>query len=255
MQGIILKTINSGTTWSVVFETDSDNYLTSINITGDENNTIYCCDYRSTRIFKSTDSGIIWEYLDILPNNGWVGLIQNTVTSLSSFSQDTCYFTITTTTSMVDPDVYGYQYVYKTINSFNSWEIQYVDSCFIGDGGVFKSLSDLLFINDTIGFAVGINKLIKTNNAGEAFIPTLNYINASDLQIYPNPFCDIINIKVLPNETIIKQIIYSQNGVVVFVNESNCESYIEIPSFLNRGLYLIQITTNNSVYYRKLIKI
>lgn len=254
MQGIILKTEDYGDTWHIVFESYSHHYLSSLNTIADENNIIYCADYRSTRVFKSIDGGNNWEYFDILPNDGCIGLIQNTVTSLSLVSEDTCYFAISTTFAFSGPNVYGYQYVYKTTNSFNSWKIQYVDSCFIGNGGLFKSLSDILFINDTIGFAIGTNKILKTINGGETSLPAFNKNEEATIQVFPNPFNDLINIRVLSEDKIMKVKIFSVSGVVLFENKIDYSQNIKIPLLLNQGTYIIEIWTNIGVYYRNVIK-
>ena len=74
----------------------------------------------------------------------------------------------------------------------------------------------------------------------------------TELTIYPNPFNDIISMRLKKGEIIKKVTIYDAIGVLIKEIEIS-SNFINL-SNLNMGVYLIVVKTNKGINIKKLIK-
>ncbi|NIF06422.1 T9SS type A sorting domain-containing protein [Chryseobacterium sp. Tr-659] len=97
-----------------------------------------------------------------------------------------------------------------------------------------------------------VNKYIRTLNPSELALNVKNVDNMSvdNIQLYPNPTSDFINIQVSKNEKINKVNIFTVAGDFIF---SSNKSKIDI-EHLTTGSYIIEVITNNTTYKSRFIK-
>ncbi len=77
----------------------------------------------------------------------------------------------------------------------------------------------------------------------------------SDMKIYPNPTNDIIHIQVPPNSTPIKLLVFNTLGKLLLSKPIASDADILSLSFNNyqRGLYILKLQTENTIFTAKLI--
>jgi len=191
--GLVYKTENSGGTWTSYLHSPTRDFkdvyfINSLTgwISGD-----------GGIILKTTNSGLNWS-----------------VQSNSGHSLSKIYFT---------NENYGwavgyYGFMLLTTNGGANW--------YSSPSGTSKWLQGVSFINNTTGWVVGSNCILKTTNGGN-IVSLQNYSssipeNYSLLQNYPNPFNPVTKIKFdIPEQSNAKIIIYDLLGRVVstLVNE------------------------------------
>ncbi len=111
--------------------------------------------------------------------------------------------------------------------------------------------TDLLYIDAVIinGYKTVPAALIGDEDSTEKLNAE---ITSENIQIYPNPVIDFINIKT--DEDIIKLNVYNLAGqLVLSLVENQLENKVNI-AHLNSGMYLIHIETKSNVYIEKFIK-
>lgn len=74
---------------------------------------------------------------------------------------------------------------------------------------------------------------------------------SSEIAMYPNPATDSFSV-VASNKAIENISVYNTTGQLVLENTTNIEN-VDI-SQLNRGMYLVKITTDNGTYFKRLLK-
>ena len=87
------------------------------------------------------------------------------------------------------------------------------------------------------------------------FFYNINFIENKDyqLKIYPNPTSKILNIEM--SNTIENITLYDLTGeVVLIINENNINSKYELDlTNFSKGIYLVQIKSNNEVFKQRII--
>jgi hypothetical protein len=75
------------------------------------------------------------------------------------------------------------------------------------------------------------------------------------IEIYPNPFSDAINIKLLDNEEILSFQLLTNSGQIIFENKNTAKGNktIYLPQSLSKGFYFLRITTNKRTTNKKVI--
>ena len=80
----------------------------------------------------------------------------------------------------------------------------------------------------------------------------INDINYQDLNIYPNPAKDVLNVRLNNSNGVINKIqIFNILGQVIYINDTpKTEEVININK-LNKGVYYITVTTDNKLFTKK----
>jgi len=225
--GILLKTINGGTTWSIL-PSGTTHSLRSICFT--DFNTGYAVGEGGV-IIKTTNGGINWSTLST-----------GTIESLSSV-----YFTDANTGyTVADNNLYGNN-IFKTTNGGADWTILFTGDCF--------GLSSVYFTDFYTGYVVGTGgTILKTTTGGIVSIGE-NLSNSSTFTIYPNPCSSKITItsnKDIAGETIIS--VFNIPGQQMIQSEFPDQNRIEMDvSALIKGIYLVKIQTGAGIEVKKLI--
>jgi hypothetical protein len=94
-------------------------------------------------------------------------------------------YVIISPTAWLDQQGNGYDIVLRTSDCGETWLEQLIDTTDLATTYANPSLSEIKFINDSIGFACGYNKLFYTTNKGGPVI-----LNVSDS--FPNEMCRLI---------------------------------------------------------------
>jgi photosystem II stability/assembly factor-like uncharacterized protein len=142
----------------------------------------------------------------------------------------------------------------KTTDSGNSWIEQSTAPA--------NFVTDIEFINDNIGWAVGWNGMIyKTINGGVTSVKEDNQITKSFtlFQNYPNPFNPSTTITYLiPKESFVKLTVFNSIGqlVKILVNEYQPSGEYKInfnANGLTSGVYYYQLISDNKIKTKKFI--
>lgn len=137
--------------------------------------------------------------------------------------------------------------IYKTINGGNSWIEQ--------DSITGQKLNSIAFTNNNTAFVVGNYGTIINNKMNNNSIEHIKS-NKKEISFYPCPSTDFINFSI--DEKKSKLIIYDITGKVTklcfdleLLNSKDVRLNI---SSLEKGIYIVEIKTPNSVYIGKIIK-
>ncbi len=231
-QGFILKTLNGGSSWisqnipinnyffgTLSFPSDSVGYFYTHN-GGD-----------SMRIYKTIDCGNSWS-----------------LASTSYSDQFLCNIHFVNNSTGY---VCGYFQIQKTTNGGITWTQQ---STVGGFPNFMDWVSELCFLSIDTGFAAGHQVFYR--------LPSGNLINADNYaynkdinNIYPNPFTNNINIEFLAssqnNEKILS--LYSIQGKLILRQKAEKNLNINL-SFLDKGVYVLNILSSDINETRKIIK-
>lgn len=82
---------------------------------------------------------------------------------------------------------------------------------------------------------------------------SLNEQTLGRIKIYPNPFQDVVKIKLPTNETS-KTLIYNLNGKIISESHQHSENYKLDVSSLSSGIYFLKISTENRTIVKRIIK-
>lgn len=268
--GIILKTINGGNSWNIIYNNDTLHtifphiFFVNSNI-----------GYLTTQvnILKTTDGGISWNTLPysgvynpfaiffinadtgFVGGNGYSGSISKTTDGGNTWSQPintqpgiTSIFFVNENIGYAvggyggDPIGFPTAVIYKTNDGGNTWINQY-----LGSGELFS----VFFTDINNGYAVGLNGMIlKTTNGGTTWIYNNDNIQNEDVNVFPNPTTGIFTVKV-PQET---KTIRVLNTIGQVIEVKKIENKFETTFNLSKsGLYFVQVTTNNGIGIQKVI--
>ena len=261
----IFKTTNGGTNWFAQTSNTANKMFSVYFI--NENTGWSVGGPSSPKIIKTTNGGTNWftqsttvgtplySVMFADANTGWAvagylggeTIIKTTNGGAVWFSQSSgdtrylreCY--VKNSTSVIAVGQGGK--VITTTNGGDNWIVQ--------STGSSVELWSVDFANDSVGYAIGTNVVLKTTNGGVTFIRgTPNNIpdEYALYQNYPNPFNPSTNIRFdIPTSNHVKIIIYNTLGkeVVTLVNEK-----------LSVGSYEVDWNANNyssGIYFYKLI--
>jgi len=235
---VILKTINSGSNWSLLFSMDSENevyfrfqMLDSLNgYLLKKNNGCY----------KTTNGGTSWQFLPIsgLTNSG----------SIKMLNANTGWIGASTS-------------LYKTINGGTNWVQQFYD--------YYTTPRSIYAFNENEAWFVGSrNSIYRTTNGGGIIgISTINSEITESFSLsqnYPNPFNPQTKIKFAVPSNVkgqtsnVKLIIYDLLGreVATIVNEELKSGTYEVDwdgSNYSSGVYFYKIISNDFVETKKMV--
>lgn len=117
-------------------------------------------------------------------------------------------------------------------NDFTEYTIMVCE--YFGSEGNEIYITDTAYYNPNVGYTGGGN---------------INSVS-QNLQIYPNPASDIININI--DENINHLVIYDYTGKAILELNEVTDKQVDV-SNLSKGIYLIEVTTNTGIYSQKLI--
>jgi photosystem II stability/assembly factor-like uncharacterized protein len=247
--GIILKTIDSGNSWNIVY--DNSPWGSEVNkIEIVDNSNIYC--FTSTSLLKSTDLGNTWTNLNIN--------IEGTINSFFFKNNDTAY-AVSNTTLVTPEDYTGKRKIFLTVNGWQTWITQYLEVTYLYENGNNR-LNSVYFNNDSTGFAVGYKKVLRTNNCGGNIdiidsIPTNIYTIHDEknifFNIYPNPTVDYINIGTNINSDIEIEMMNIYGLTMYNFYFKKGHQTIDMTNLPN-GIYFIKIKSGNIQTARKILK-
>lgn len=143
----------------------------------------------------------------------------------------------------------------KTINGGDNWVVQTTGSS--------VELWSIDFVNDTLGYAIGSNAVLKTTNGGITFINNNNNSLPTDYELYqnyPNPFNPVTTIEFLINKPAFVSItIYNSlgNEIKKIVNGNKLAGTYSIDfdaSNLSSGVYFYSLNIDErNVSTRKML--
>lgn len=241
----VLKTTNGGLNWFSPIISQQIQYGNNIFFINSQTGFIVS---NSGLINKTENGGFFWmpyyhtlsrDFSDIFfinSNTGWVcgdgGIILKTTNTGVQWIQQNMLGQPLLKIMFVDEDngwaagLYGY--LLKTTNGGQNW--------YRVLSGTDHWLQDIFFINQTTGWIVGGNDVLKTTNGGVVVSMNIEEnsvpLNYSLHQNYPNPFNPVTRIKFdLPKQSNAKVIIYDLLGreITTLVNEQ-----------LNSGSYAVE---------------
>ncbi len=253
----VVKTTNGGSSWSVEKIQSFDRFgITLKKIAFVNSLTGYCAGYEymtnaySNRMLKTTDGGLNWQYTplaDSLCNLNAVEIIGNTrvvaggqggflirsVNSGASYSR--AFRTITTArindVSFIDNNtgiiVCSRGEIYKTLNSGNSWQRQYIDSAY--------NITCCKFVDINTAYIATSNRVYKTINGGANWLLQLKVskgANWIDIDAPNTENCRVVGSS-CPNGNV-----YTTNGGNTWEDTSsvNCQGPIEMEQDYYTGL-------------------
>ncbi|KMQ64229.1 photosystem II stability/assembly factor-like protein [Chryseobacterium sp. FH2] len=167
--GVVLKTINGGTTWTKIYNSNIQNeYVWKMQFL--DNNKIFCSIESEAphtgKLLKSLDGGFTWETKDF----------PDTYVQAVGFTSETHGWMGGHNTGF-----------YETNDGGNTWT----------DTGIGGSLNRIFFVNNNLAFAAGTNVYKMTNgNLGikESFKESLE--RKLKIEVVPNPVKDKLNLNV-----------------------------------------------------------
>lgn len=229
----LMKTLDDGENWEVVFNNDT-RYFNDV-IAPSDSICYLACD--SGIIYKSTDIGETWSIINLNTNTS--------VRSISFINNFTGYALCTN------------NIVYATFDGGNTWLSQTLPSN-------IDIAYSIKMINENVGYINAIAPqtseyiqciLLKTENGGFTSIADKEE-NQNTLKIYPNPIANSLNIEMKPEYKKID--ICDIKGLTVYsrdLNQSNIQTLKVELSNLNSGIYLLKIKSKENIFTKKLIKL
>ncbi len=232
-RGIILKTLNGGAHWEIVFSCGSDyGILSSICFT-DENNGFVAGQKNYTGyLVKTTNGGTTWT-----GNN--VNIAQGL--HFGHFPNSNIGYAVGNDSNMN-------RIILKTTNGGNDWSLQYT-------GGPYGlGLSCVHFLNESTGFVMGSKGLIlKTTNGGTTGINESEAIQ-NTITIFPNPVKDRITLSSPFVTNNIQFSVFNVSGEKVIERQlTDNETQLDI-SALPQGVYFVRVQDEKMVEVGKMVK-
>ena len=127
----------------------------------------------------------------------------------------------------------------------DSWE--YIDLSPLGN---IYGLDFELNSSDTGAFGMNTPSYFAIDNLGGGYLST-NEVTQVDFKMYPNPTNNLVNL-VLPKKGNIK--IVDISGKVVYEQNNVIGTHQLSVDFLNAGIYLVEVSTNDHTSTQKLVK-
>ncbi|MEA3494902.1 MAG: YCF48-related protein [Bacteroidota bacterium] len=216
----------------------------------------------SGRIWKTNNGGTSWDTINEGWNNinnsffctenvGYIigrGLVKRSIdggnhwTNISPAAYPSTYFYSIYFTFVQSGFIGGkHELILTTNDGGSSWEIE--------NSGGTETIKQIIFTPYGNGFAVGTNGLILKREVPDGIEDTKL---KSDISIYPNPSKGTFVL----NSNSKKELdinIFNPNGTIIF-SEKNINSQIEFNlNEYSRGIYFVQIISDNEVITKKLI--
>ncbi len=232
-RGIIIKTLNGGANWELVFSCGPDyGSLSSICFTDQNNGFVSGQKNYTGYLVKTTNGGTTW-------TGNYVNIAQGL--NFSHFPNSNIGYAVGNDSNMN-------RIILKTTNGGNDWSLQYT-------GGPYGlGLSCVNFLNENNGFVVGSKGLIlKTTSGGTTGINESEAVQNS-ITIFPNPIKDRITLlsTLVTNNTQFS--VFNVSGEKLLERQlTNTEIQIDI-SALPQGVYFVRLQNEKMVEVGKMVK-
>ncbi|MBL7112789.1 MAG: T9SS type A sorting domain-containing protein, partial [Bacteroidales bacterium] len=251
--GFIIKTIDRGLNWSVVFGSSPVYDVTNpidIQMVGDSSVIAIDDDFD---LLRSDDSGETWSIVSFI--NPDTISCDVTATSMYAFCPDTVFVIAETTAWLTKSGCNSKRKILRTTDGGQSWIVQYFDvviPCYDT-----PLLSDITFINDTVGISVGNDLILRTTNlGGDTHIPdTVIYGGIEDrprdqsgIMIFPNPTTGYLTIELNTGDYEILDI-FSLSGTIIRTLALNKINVIDLTPY-SSGLYILKFSGKQTCYHR-----
>ncbi len=254
-ENTLLKSTNNGNTWTIEdanlpYETSD---LFSLFITQNYTYTLVgnCSDNEDYGYHSYHAFGLL-RINDLL--NWSIEYSSNDINGLELskifFINDSTGFNIYSGTPM---NSYFYLIIDKTDNYGANWNSSFEhwsDSIHIA-----FAYADIFFANDTVGYALSGNKILKTTDGG-FFVSVKDITRNNTISMYPNPLSDnILNFDITDYTQKSKLIIYDLNGKQILEYTLNQDQKSINLSHLNNGLYFVKFYNDNILLETKKLMI
>ncbi|TDX83137.1 T9SS type A sorting domain-containing protein [Epilithonimonas xixisoli] len=132
---------------------------------------------------------------------------------------------------------------------FSTHGINGISGATAGNVDGYKILSDNEYLV-TLQVRYGISPAIQSFKYKRIDLLSVDNLTNDNVLVYPNPVNNIINIRLKENEKLNDVKVYTMDGKLVQQSKNKNVSV----TFLSVGAYIIEITTNNGSYRKKIIK-
>jgi len=244
-EGTILKSINAGTNWTIE-NAGTSNDLFSLCMT---QNYVYAL---SGWIFGELDSHCYYDAAEIIKSDDYTNwtttFVGSGIPGLSRmfFTNDSTGFNISSNcTTNGDCGIH----IQKSCDYASNWNLSYLNwnppSAWVG-----IEYADLFFVNDTIGYALSGNNILKTSDGG--LLVNMNEISDNQMiRMYPNPLTSDILTFETNNISSVELEIYDLSGHLLIKSIlSNTQENLYL-SNLNNGIYLVKLFQGSIVLETK----
>jgi photosystem II stability/assembly factor-like uncharacterized protein len=255
-RGFIIKTNNKGQNWEYVFKSDSITFIESARLSVNQNR-IYT--YDDLNIIYSADTDLlIWKIMKIpysiasIPSS-----CKNEISSVFFISPNIGYAILSPMFILLDPlNDNGYDLILKTYDGGDTWNRQYIDTFLLSEIAQNPTLSDIIFLDDSIGIACGFNKIIKTTNQGGGIISGMPVRQIEDPMIKFVSRQLIIEPVTIPEYLIIS--LYDVSGRKIrnfLIKDTENPPYSLSMESIEKGVYFIEVIFDRKYRYTKKILI
>lgn len=257
--GTILRTTNAGESWYEVF--NNSPYSSEVEkLKFLKENNIFLASLKNNSFLVSNDSGKQWNESGISYESNECYMIKsflflNLDTGYLLLSKDGCAMV----TSDIKNEITNKCKIVRTIDRGISWTNQSIE-CLSSYANPFIAVD---FINDSIGFVVGYDKIFKTTNAGgdidlKDTVRIYYSINDNSLEPFVQIYPSLINQKLhIENKSAhsVEYLIYNQNGILISkgLTKSNEIKLVDFSASSN-GIYFIKVIGADGILSKKLIK-
>jgi photosystem II stability/assembly factor-like uncharacterized protein len=247
--GTLLKSINNGVNWTIENSTTTNdlyslcitpNYAYALSgWTSDELDFYYYFD--ASEILK-TDDFTNWSTI-------FVGSVIPGLSRMFFVNDSTGFNLSSNCTTNGDCGII----IRKSDDFASNWGLSF-DNWNPPVGSVGIEYSDLFFINDTIGYALCGNNILKTTDGG-TLVNIKKIENSPLINMYPNPLTtEILNFEI-NNNAIVGLEIYDFSGkLLIETILSNSQEKLNL-SNLNNGIYLVKLFYGSNQYETKKLTI
>lgn len=217
----IFKTLDGGHTWDnhyqasdTIYDTQFINEQIGYMVSG-------CC-----RVYKTEDGGVTWNQTATSP-------VSDYINKISFYTSEKGY--------VIDDD----GIIYHTSNGGQSWTISTNEF-------YYRFVRDIHII-DNHALLYGDNGIIAKVNTNEMNVSDFPINTKFQIQIYPNPVTEILNIEIDEPLTFNKIEIYDMTGKLVLSTLSN--KNILSTKNIDKGIYILKVyTKQNEIFSTKFIK-
>ncbi len=230
----LLKTYDGGSSWELIEIESSEEFTFIEDISFISDNIGFRGGWYNPHLMKTIDGGLNWFQTSngdsSSQNDFWASIYDFHIKMNQPYSYYACGW---------------YGEIFRSVDGGTTWDKL--------NSPLPRSISlrGIFFIDDFTGWAVGDNgTIIKTTNGG-GLTSTDNFYQ-EEIDLYPNPFYNRINIKNVEDEKIDRILLYNSSGLLL--DDLSTESCLNM-NWLLSGIYFLEIQTTKKKYIKKITKL